>query len=111
MDDRSSTTDELRRLRAAVDDLERRARKVSASTMRHDVTNAVGAARNALELLDECPEAEAAVRFLEMVRRNIDRATQLLGAEGVAGEPRSSRNERDDLRGAGEGDHRETFGL
>lgn len=112
MDDRSSTTDELRRLQAAVNDLERRARKVSAPTMRHDLTNAVGAARNALQLLGENPEPEAGVRFLEMARRNVDRATQLLGSESsAAAEPRSTRNERDDLGGTGERENRETFGL
>jgi hypothetical protein len=112
MDDRSSTTDEVSRLRAAVGDLERRARAVAAPTMRHDLTNAVGAARNALELVGENPEPEATSRFLEMARRNIARATQLLGTEpGSAGDGRSARNERDDFGGTGEREHRETFGL
>lgn len=112
MDDRSSTTEELRCLRAAVEDLERRARAVSSPTKRHDLTNAVGAARNALELLSEDPEPKAAARFLDMVQRNIDRATALLGGESnAASESRSARDERNDLGGAAEREHRETFGL
>jgi hypothetical protein len=80
--------------------------------MRHDLTNAVGAARNALELVGENPEPDATSRFLEMARRNIARATQLLAGDVAgAGESRSARNERDDLGGAGEREHRETFGL
>jgi hypothetical protein len=112
MDDRSSTTEEVRRLRAAVEDLERRARAVSSPAKRHDLTNAVGAARNALELLSENPEGKTAERFLEMAQRNIDRATELVGGESSgAADSRSARNERDDLRGTSEREHRETFGL
>jgi signal transduction histidine kinase len=112
MDDRSSRTEELRRLQAKVEDLDRRGRAALSQTARHDLTNAVGAARNALELLSENPEPEAATRFLEMAQRNIDRAAALLGAESSGGDTsRSARNERNDLGGTGERKHWETFGL
>jgi hypothetical protein len=91
-----------------VDDLERRGRTVSIPTIRHDVSNAVGAARNALELLAENPEPEAAARFMEIAQRNVERASQLLGG---ASDVRSGRNERNDLGSAREGEHGETFGL
>jgi hypothetical protein len=105
-------TEEVRRLQAAVEDLERRARAVSSPANRHDFMNAVGAARNALELLSENPEGKTAERFLEMAQRNIDRATGLVGGQSSgAADSRSARNEGDDLRGTSKGDYRETFGL
>jgi len=95
----------MRRLHDAVDDLERRSRAISTSTLRHDVANAVGAARNALVLLGENPEPEVARRFMEIAKRNVDLATKLLGNKA------SSGDQRNDLGRTGEGDNRDTLGL
>lgn len=110
-----------RRLRVTIQELERRGRALSSSQVRHDVSNAVGAARNALQLLDENPNAPAADRLVQIALRNVQRAEHLLeagtpGADDVAREPvsppdRSSGNQRDNLGGASERDHRDAFGL
>lgn len=106
-------------MRSAVFDLERRARTLSSSQLRHDVSNAVGAARNALQLLEEDPCSATAARFTEIARRNVALATQLLSespfddprssAPDGPGIPPSSRNERDDLGGTGEREHGNTL--
>jgi hypothetical protein len=114
MDEQSNAGDAASRVsRSRVDDLERRSRAVSSSMLRHDVANAVGAARNALLLLSENPEPEAAARFLEIAKRNIERAEQLLcDVDGGAAErPGSARDERNDLGGASERQHGDAFGL
>jgi len=93
-------------LRNAVAELEQRARALPPGTLRHDVTNAVGAARNALTLLMDEPDAIEPDHILEIARRNISAARGLLN-----GQPASGGNQRDDLGRASEGDHRDTFGL
>jgi hypothetical protein len=103
---------ELRRLRTAVDGLDERSRAITSPTMRHDIVNAVGAARNALLLLSENAEPEVASRFMEIATRNIERAGQLIRDAGRTAEGSlSDRDERNDLGSAGERDHRDTFGL
>jgi uncharacterized membrane protein YccC len=105
----------LRTLRATVADLEARSRALSPSSLRHEVTNAVGAARNALVLIGENAEPEAAARFMEIVHRNVDRARQLLSgndsASGAAGNAPSARDQRNDLGRPREGEHGDTLGL
>ena len=113
MDDRSHDEEsDLRNLRAAVADLERRSRAISAPSLRHEIANAVGAARNALVLIGESPEPEAAARFMEIVNRNVDRARQLLSAvdPNVSNAP-SARDQRNNLGSASEGEHEDTLGL
>lgn len=97
--------DLLRQLRGRIAEIERRAHGLVSGTLRHDVNNAVGAARNALTLLDEEAAAEPE-RFLAISRRNIERAERLLGdADG------SARDERNDLGRERESNHRDAFGL
>ena len=113
MDDRSHDAEmAVGRLRAKVEELERRSRALSSSMLRHDVANAVGAARNALVLLGEHNEPEAATRFLDMAKRNVDRAQQLLGIDSAASSGgASARDQRNDLGGTREGEDADTFGL
>jgi hypothetical protein len=114
MDDRANDAElTLRKLRATVEDLEHRARAVSSPSLRHDAANVVGAARNALVLLGENPEPEAAVRFMEIAQRNVGLAKQLLcgGKADGASPPASGRDERNDLGRAGEGEHQDTLGF
>jgi hypothetical protein len=111
MDDRSSTPSEVGRLRHAVDALDQRSRSVTSPKVRHDLSNAIGAARNALQLVIESPELDAHARFMEIAQRNVDRATRLLDGPADGGSSSSGRNERDDLGRASERNHRETFGL
>ena len=107
MDDRLDDAElALKRLHDTVGDLERRARALATSILRHDVANAVGAARNALVLLGESPEPEVAARFMEIATRNVDLASRLLGG-GTA----SSGDQRNDLGGTSERDHRDALGL
>lgn len=101
----------LRALGARVDDLEGRTRAVSTSSLRHEVTNAVGAARNALILLGENPEPEAERRFMEMVERNVERATELLRGVQPDGAAASARDQRDDLGRPREREHGDTLGF
>lgn len=82
-------------------ELATRARMLSREA-RHDVGNAIGAARNALELIAECRDDSERKRFIEIARRNAERAERLLA---------SARDERNDLRGTGEGDHRNAIGF
>ena len=119
--------EERRELRNVIAELARRGRTIRSSRLRHDMTNAVGAARNAVELLEENPSGDGAIRLLQMAQRNIDRAERLLaesdaergveevGPADVVAETRpadrSARNQRNDLGGSGERDHRDTFGL
>lgn len=93
-------------LRSEVAELEHHARSLPPGTLRHDVTNAVGAARNALALLEDEPDAVDPAHFLEIARRNIASARGLLNGQSASG-----GNQRDDLGRSGEGDHRDTFGL
>jgi len=103
----------LRNLRATVADLEGRSRAVSTSSLRHEVANAVGAARNALVLLGENAEPEAAARFMEIVHRNVDRARRLLsgGDSSASTGSASGGNQRNDLGGPREGEHGDPLGL
>jgi hypothetical protein len=120
MDRPALDTAALRCLHEQLTDLERRAKALAASKLRHDVGNAVGAAHNALELLEENSVAENAAKLLRIARRNLDLASELLDGSasnestGLADAPptqRSARNERNDLRRTGEGDHPDTLGL
>lgn len=120
MDRPAMDTAALRCLHDQLADLERRGKALAASKLRHDVGNAVGAAHNALELLEENSGAGNADKLIEIARRNIDRASELLhlpAANDASGrvepspEPRSGGNERNDLGGSGESDHRDTLGL
>lgn len=95
-------------LRATIDDLERRVRSVTGSPLRHDIGNAMGAARNALVLYDENTGTPTGERFIQIARRNVARVEELLKASA---EGRSGRNERNDLGGAGERENRDTLGL
>jgi hypothetical protein len=104
---------QLERLRAAISDLEARLRSLGSGVLRHDVGNAIGAARNALVLLDEgTSRAAEQTKFVEMAERNVSRAQRLLSGE-LADTPRSDesrRDERDDLRSESERDHRDALG-
>ena len=117
---RPTDTEALRGLREQLADLEHRGRAVETRKLRHDVANAVGAARNALTLVDENPAAAEASRFIEIAHRNIERATELLrGTPSGNGIPaanappdaRSGRNEGNDLGSADERNHRDALGL
>jgi hypothetical protein len=95
------------RLRSSLADVERRGRQITSRRLRHDINNAVGAARNALVLFDEDARPEAAARFMQIALRNVARAEALLNeaaAEESASSP-SARNERNDLGGAREGEN------
>ena len=82
-------------------DLSARAHKLPTET-RHDISNAVGAARNALELIAECAGRPERQRFIDIARRNAERAERLLDSAG---------NERNDLGSQGEGDHHNALGF
>jgi hypothetical protein len=123
MTDRPPPSDALKSLeplRERIAELERRARAITDANARHDVTNSVGAARNALILLDEGEDEGQAARFVEIARRNVEHAEAMLGPRaGDAGRrdtaretPRDSAgDERNDLGRQGERDHRDAFGL
>ncbi len=91
----------VERFRGVLADLAARARSLPREA-RHDVGNAIGAARNALELIAECRNDSELERFIEIARRNAERAEHLLASAG---------DERNDLRSAGEGDHRNAIGF
>jgi hypothetical protein len=114
----------LEPLRERIAELERQARAITDANARHDVTNSVGAARNALILLDEGEDEGQAARFVEIARRNVEHAEAMLAPR--AGEPgrrdtaretareasrESAGDERNDLGRQGERDHRDAFGL
>jgi len=112
MDLSPDDAESVHRFREAVADLEKRARSLAAGALRHDVGNAVGAARNALALVEDTAQNADRVRFVEIARRNADRANELLrraspASESEAGDvtpgQRSGSDERDDLRGSREG--------
>ena len=108
----SRSPETIRQLRDAVADLERRSRALGAGPLRHDVGNAVGAARNALSLLDE--EGSDGQKFLDIAQRNVARAEKLMGGALADAPPRDAelgRDERDDLRRTSEGDHGDTVGF
>jgi hypothetical protein len=110
--DSSRNSESIQRLRDAVADLERRSRTLDSGNLRHDVGNAVGAARNALSLLDE--GGADGQKFFDIARRNVDRAEKLLGGASASAPPRGAelgRDERNDLRRASEGDHGDTVGF
>ena len=105
--------DLIRGLREAMAELEHRLRALGHGMLKHDAGNAVGAARNALVLLDEASAGERQERFVEMARRNVDRARRLLSGE-LADAPRaleSAGNERNDLRRPREDDHGKPVGF
>lgn len=93
------------RLRETIAALAQRSRAVTAPRVRHDVRNAIGAARNALALLDEGAPADAVARFNEILYRNLDRAERLLQSV------ESGRDERDDLGRTGQRDDGDPLGL
>lgn len=83
-------------------DLECRAAKRTGS-VKHDAANAIGAARNALALIEDDADTGSRRRFAEIAQRNIAQAERLLGDSGG--------NERNDLGSAGDRDHRDALGL
>ena len=89
-------------------ELERKARSASRDA-RHDIVNDLGAARNALQLVDEGADAGERERFEAMARRNIEHAEKLLGSDASA--KVSGRDERNDLGGPGERDHGDSAAL
>lgn len=93
------------RLREAIAVLAQRGKAVTAPRVRHDVRNAIGAARNALALLDEGAPAETVARFNEILYRNLDRAERLLRSA------ESGRDERNDLGSASQRENGNTLGL
>jgi hypothetical protein len=99
---RADDDDSLRELRRTVAELERRLYSLAPGQLRHDVGNTIGAARNALSLIDE--DAGDPVRLLEIAQRNVVAAERMLAAE-------SGGDERDDLGSAGHRDHGSTLGL
>ncbi len=108
----------LHSLRARITELEQRARALLDPTMRHDITNALGAARNAIILIDEGEEEPTASRFAEIARRNVERAEATLQTSAPAREAdagsstgASAGDQRNDLGGTREGDNRDAFGL
>jgi hypothetical protein len=104
----------LRSLRDRITELERKARGVVGAKARHDVTNALGAARNAIILLDEGEDDGKAARFVEIAQRNVAQAEAILNPAPRGDEPErepSAGDKRDDLRGSGERDDRDAFGL
>lgn len=91
----------VERFRGVLADLAGRARELPADA-RHDIGNAVGAARNALELIAESRGKPERARFVEIALRNAERAERLLTSCG---------NERNDLGGPSKGNHRDAFGF
>jgi hypothetical protein len=114
--------DSLRRFRAELADLEQRAQGLSRDA-RHDVTNSLGAARNAVILIEEGAQGAERERFVEIAKRNVRHADHLIRAmhadaganagaapaEGPVGD--SARDERNDFRRPGEDDHRDAIGF
>lgn len=99
-------------LRRRLAELEQRARSLASPQLRHDANNAVGAARNAAELVRDARDETERARFVEIAKRNLARAEQLVGAPlADAPETDSARNERNDLRCQGESDNRDALGL
>jgi hypothetical protein len=96
--------DALANLKQSVTELERRLRELGSGSLRHDVSNTIGAARNALSLLDEDAGSSDPARFVEIAQRNIQQAERLLANE-------SGRNEGNDLGRASERDNGSTFSL
>jgi hypothetical protein len=92
---------------ADLDEIERRAATLDRET-RHDVTNAAGAARNALLLVRDGTTTLPFARLVDIVRRNSRNAAELLEARSDA----SARgNERNDLGGSRQGNDADAFGL
>lgn len=104
----------LRSLRDRIAELERKAQNVSEAQARHDITNALGAARNAIILLDEGENEGKAARFAEIARRNVAQAEAMLNPAPRGDEPErasSAGDQRNDLGSSGERDNRDTLGL
>jgi hypothetical protein len=115
MTDRALSSDaaaSLPSLRDRIGELERQVRTLSDATARHDVANALGAARNAIIMLDEGEDEGKAARFVEIAQRNVRRAEAMIHPRGDEPErPESGGDARNDLRREGERDHRDAFGL
>jgi hypothetical protein len=119
MTDRASNPEvPLRALRDRIAELEREARSISDANARHDVTNALGAARNAIIMLDEGENESKAARFVEIAQRNVRQAEAMIHPRGdeparpARPEARDSGgDEGDDLGRMGERDDRDGFGL
>lgn len=108
----SQNSEIIQRLRDAVADLERRARSLGTGRLRHDVGNSIGAARNALSLLEET--GADGQKFLDIAQRNVDRAEKLLGGALADAPPNDAElggNQRNDLGRARERDHGDTLGF
>jgi hypothetical protein len=95
-----------RQLRVDLDTIERQAATLD-RVARHDVSNAAGAARNALQLLEEGATALSFGRLVEMATRNLQRAADIL----AKARDRSGGNERDDLGRARQGDDADAVGF
>lgn len=110
----SNASSSLRSLRDRIAELERRARGVVEANVRHDVSNALGAARNAIILLDEGEDEGKSARFVEIARRNVAQAEAMLNpaprGDGPECEP-SGGDQRNDLGSSGERDNRDAFGF
>jgi hypothetical protein len=115
MTDRASNSNasaSLRSLRHQIAELERQARTLSDATTRHDVTNALGAARNAIIMLDEGEDEGRAARFVEIAERNVRQAQAMIHRGGNdPGRRESVGDQRNDLGREGERDHPDAFGL
>lgn len=91
--------------------VERRAAMLDRAT-RHDVTNAAGAARNAVLLMDDDANTLSFARLVDIARRNSRIAAELLRAVRPPSEPaESGGNERNDLGRARERNDTDAFGL
>lgn len=94
----------IEHFREELADLSARARMLPRE-IRHDIGNAIGAARNALELIAEYSQSPERQRFIEIARRNAERAEHLLASAGDPG------NQGNDLRSASKGDHGNALGF
>ena len=110
----SNASASLRSLGDRIAELERKARSVVDAKVRHDVTNALGAARNAIILLDEGENEGKSARFVEIAHRNVAQAEAMLNPAPRADEPEresSAGDKRNDLGSASERDNRDSFGF
>jgi hypothetical protein len=70
----------------------------SSRSVRHDVTNAIGAARNALVMIAESVSDDAVTRFADIAERNRRQAWLLVGQPlADVRDVLDRRDERDDL--------------
>jgi hypothetical protein len=105
----------IRVSRERIAELQQRLRALPAGILRHDVSNAVGAAKNALVLFEDAASPSDPLHFYEMACRNVERAEVLLRRDPGDSSPRaprtSGRNERNDLRRPSEREDHDALGL